>query len=98
MRQAIYVKRHADAPVETYFTTLFVITEWERIERRRLGDGLGFGLTELTVCLWVILKLKGEEVGESWRDWARENSDLEIVQGVDMTDPNPTPGDHSDES
>ena len=43
MRQAIYFKRGEDAPVETYFTTLFVITEWERLENRRLGDGKGFG-------------------------------------------------------
>lgn len=98
MRQAIYFKRSEDAPVETYFTTLFVITEWERLENRRLGDGKGFGATELSVCLWIILKMKGEDVGSSWREWLQANDHFQIVAGVDMTDPNPTDGDHSDEN
>jgi len=102
MRQAIYFKRGDDAPVETYFTTLFVITEWERIENRRLGDGRGFGATEIAWCLWFILKLKGEDVGDDARAWREmlhhQHPDWIITEGRDMTDPNPTGGDHSEEN
>ena len=98
MKIAINLKRTEDAPIETYYTNLFVITEWERLENRRVTDGRGVGASELACWLWIILKIKGEDVGSSWREWLQTNPDFQIVEGADMTDPNPTGAAVSDAS
>jgi hypothetical protein len=42
-----------------YITTnLFTITEWERQERRKLSDGLGFGASDM--AFWAHFLLKRE--------------------------------------
>jgi hypothetical protein len=86
----INLKRNEEALVETYYTNLFVICEWERLEGRRVTDGRGVGASELSCWLWIILKLKGEDVGANWREWLQANPDYMIVEGTDLTDPNPT--------
>jgi hypothetical protein len=38
----------------------------------------------------TILKLKGEQVGDNWREWISKNPDADILPVLDETDPNPT--------
>jgi hypothetical protein len=38
----------------------------------------------------TILKLKGEQVGDNWREWISKNPDIDILPVLDETDPNPT--------
>jgi hypothetical protein len=38
----------------------------------------------------TILKMKGEQVGDNWRDWVKANPDIEVIPVVDESDPNPT--------
>jgi hypothetical protein len=38
----------------------------------------------------IVLKLKGEQVHEDWREWLKQNCEYEISPAADLTDPNPT--------
>jgi hypothetical protein len=38
----------------------------------------------------IILKIKGEQVGDNWRDWVKANPEMDIMPVLDETDPNPT--------
>lgn len=70
-------------------TNLFVIAEWERTENRRVSDGRGIGASDLACWVHTLLTLKGEKLPATWREWLKENPDVEIT-AVDGTDPNPT--------
>jgi hypothetical protein len=36
------------------------------------------------------LKIKGEQVGDNWREWISKNPDIDIMPVLDETDTNPT--------
>jgi hypothetical protein len=38
----------------------------------------------------TILKIKGEQVGDNWREWISKNPDIDIMPVLDETDTNPT--------
>jgi hypothetical protein len=40
--------------------------------------------------MWIILGLKGEPVGDNWKDWVAKNPDIDIVPILNETNPNPT--------
>ena len=90
MKVKLFIDRKGDGEnIETVFTNLFVITEWERIENRRASDGRGFGMTEVTVWAYFVLKLRGEKLPDTWREWVKENPEM-IITSEDKTDINPT--------
>jgi hypothetical protein len=91
MKIKLQLKRTPDSAPEYYYTNLFVVTEWERLERRNIQQ-LSASPLYSDYCCWMhtILKLKGEQVGDSWRDWISKNPELDIVPVLDETDPNPT--------
>ena len=74
---------------EQLFTNLFVIAEWERLENRRVSDGRGIGASDLACWVHTLLTIKGEKLPASWREWLKQNPDVEIA-AEDATDPNPT--------
>ena len=74
---------------ETLITNLFAISEWERLENRRVSDGSGIGASDMACWAYIMLGIKGETLPATWREWLKANPDVEI--GVeDSTDPNPT--------
>ena len=77
MKIKLQLKRTPDSAPEYYYTNLFVVTEWERLERRNIQQ-LSTSPLYSDYCCWMhtILKIKGEQVGDNYRDWE--------------TDPNPT--------
>jgi hypothetical protein len=68
-----------------------LVTEWERLERRNIQQ-LSASPLYSDYCCWMhtILKLKGEQVGDNWREWISKNPDIDILPVLDETDPNPT--------
>ena len=70
-------------------TNLFVICEWEKTENRRINDGKNVGYTDLVFWAYHLLKLKGEKLPSTIRDWLKENPNMD-VKAVDETNPNPT--------
>jgi hypothetical protein len=74
---------------EQLSTNLFVIAEWERLENRRVSDGRGIGASDLACWVHTLLTIKGEKLPASWREWLKQNPDVEIA-AEDATDPNPT--------
>ena len=91
MKIKLQLKRTADSAPEFYYTNLFVSTEWERITGRNLQQMVNAPL-ESDYCVWmhVILKMRGEQVGDNWRDWVKSMPDMEIIPVLDETNPNPT--------
>lgn len=76
-------------PVEV-ITNLLCITEWERLEHRKISDGKGVGMSDMVAWAFFMLKLSGRPIVETtWRDWLKNNPDMEI-EAIDQTDPNPT--------
>jgi hypothetical protein len=78
-----------DEPI--YVTTnLLCIAEWERLRGRKMSDGRGVGATDMVDWAFFMLKQSGRLIKETEPDaWHRANPELDI-EGVDMTDPNPT--------
>jgi hypothetical protein len=76
-------------------TNLFAITEWERTERRKISDGLGIGISDMACWAHTLLKLTDPSLPATWREWIAQNPDMEIEVIGDVTDVNPTVGDHS---
>ena len=91
MKIKLQLKRTPDSAAEYYYTNLFVVTEWERLERRSIQQ-LSASPLYSDYCCWMhtILKLKGEQVGDNWREWISKNPDIDILPVLDETDPNPT--------
>jgi hypothetical protein len=47
-------------------------------------------MSDMVAWAFFMLKQSGRLIKETtWRDWLQNNPDMEI-EGVDMTDPNPT--------
>lgn len=76
------------APIEIT-TNLLCIAEWEKTEGRKVSDGRGIGVMDMVVWAHFMLKLKGEKVEATAKQWLQANPDMEI-ESVDITDPNPT--------
>ena len=75
-------------PVELT-TNMFVICEWEKTEGRKISDGKGIGYTDLVCWAYNLLKLSGQKMPATYRDWLKEFPDMTIV-AIDETDPNLT--------
>ena len=72
-----------------YTTNMFVVCEWERVENRKVSDGRGIGYSDLACWAHTILSLKGDKVPSTWREWVKDNPNMDI-HAVDETNPNPT--------
>ena len=75
-------------PIEL-MTNMFVICEWEKTEGRKISDGKGIGYTDLVCWAYNLLKLSGEKMPATYREWVRENPNM-LIEAIDETDPNPT--------
>jgi hypothetical protein len=80
-----------------YTTNMFVICEWERLENRKVSDGRGIGYSDIACWAHTLLNIKGEKVPSTWREWVKENPDMDI-HAVDETNPNPTVAEPTDAS
>jgi hypothetical protein len=40
--------------------------------------------------MFTILKMKGEQIGDNWRDWVKSMPEMDIQPVLDETNPNPT--------
>ena len=78
-----------DGKEEFLWTNLWSIAEWERLENRRVSDGRGIGASDLACWVHTLLVIKGEKLPATWREWLKQNPDVEIA-AEDATDPNPT--------
>ena len=58
------------APVELT-TNMFVICEWEKTEGRKISDGKGIGYTDLVCWAYNLLKLSGQKMPATYRDWVK---------------------------
>ena len=75
-------------PVELT-TNMFVICEWEKTEGRKISDGKGIGYTDLVCWAYNLLKLSGQKMPATYRDWVKENPNM-TIEAIDETDPNLT--------
>ena len=75
-------------PVELT-TNMFVICEWEKTEGRKISDGKGIGYTDLVCWAYNLLKLSGQKMPATYRDWVKENPNM-TIEAIDETDPNHT--------
>ena len=92
MKIGLIVDLQNGEPAQTLFTNMFVITEWEQSENRKVQDGRGMGFGDM--CCWAhtILKNAGQKVPATWKQWVKENPEMTIVSVVDDTNPNHTGG------
>ena len=91
MKIKLQLTRTPTSEPEFYYTNLFVTTEWERLERRNVQQLTTQPLYSDYACwMHIILKIKGEQVGDNWRDWVKANPEMDIMPVLDETDPNPT--------
>jgi hypothetical protein len=79
--------RDGTAPVEL-ITNMFVICEWEKTENRKISDGKGIGYSDLVCWAYHLLKLAGEKLPPTYRDWVKANPNM-TIEAIDETDPNP---------
>lgn len=84
------IKVTRDNKDEYLWTNLFTMCEWERIENRRASDGRNFGFSDFCCWAYTILKIKGETLPATWREWVKDNPDMEVMLVSDDTNPNPT--------
>ena len=70
-------------------TNMFVICEWEKTEGRKISDGKGIGYTDLVCWAYNLLKLSGQKMPATYRDWVKENPNM-TIEAIDETDPNLT--------
>jgi hypothetical protein len=40
--------------------------------------------------MYYILKMRGEQLPDTWSEWLKQNPEMEISHVLDETDPNPT--------
>jgi hypothetical protein len=90
MKIGLIVDLQNGEPAQTLFTNMFVITEWEQSENRKVSDGRGMGFGDM--CCWAhtILKNAGQKLPATWKQWVKENPEMTIVSVVDDTNPNHT--------
>ena len=89
MRLKLKVDLGDGTEVRELTTNMFVICEWERTENRKTSDGKGIGYSDLVCWAYHLLKLQGEKMPATYRDWVKANPNMPI-EAVDETDPNPT--------
>jgi len=89
MRMKLFFTLTPDGPIQVLWTSLFVIATWEQTENRRMSDGRGIGATELACWAYLILKLRGDKMPETFMKWLEENPDVDVTM-EDRTDVNPT--------
>jgi len=80
-------------PVEVT-TNLLCITEWERLEGRKVSDGKGIGVGDMVWWAHFMVKLSGTTLPATAKEWLVANPDMEI-ELTDSTDPNPTDAAHT---
>jgi len=85
-------------PTRTLYTNMFVITEWEALENRKISDGRGMGFGDM--CCWahIILKISGAIMPATWKQWVKENPEMTIVSVTDNTNPNHTGGELTEDN
>jgi hypothetical protein len=72
MKIKLQLKRTPDSAPEYYYTNLFVVTEWERLERRNIQQLSANPLYSDYACwMHTILKIKGEQVGDRPKPYGR---------------------------
>ena len=79
-----------DEPV-TITTNLLCIAEWEKAENRKVSDGRGIGIMDMVFWAHFMLKRTNYKTEATPKLWLEANPDMEI-ETVDMTNPNPTGG------
>jgi hypothetical protein len=91
MKIKLQIKRTPDSAIEYYYTNLFVITEWEKHDRGRVGNlANDYKTGDIVAWMYYILKMRGEQLPDTWSEWLKQNPEMEISHVLDETDPNPT--------
>ena len=70
-------------------TNLLCIAEWEKQENRKVSDGRGIGVGDMVFWAHFMLKLSGQKIEATAKQWLDNHPDMEI-EAVDQTNPNPT--------
>lgn len=70
-------------------TNLLCIAEWEKQENRKVSDGRGIGVGDMVFWAHFMLKLSGQKIEPTAKQWLEAHPDMEI-EAVDQTNPNPT--------
>jgi hypothetical protein len=79
-----------DEPI-TVTTNLLCIAEWEKQENRKVSDGRGIGVGDMVFWAHFMLKLSGQKIESTAKQWLDNHPDMEI-EAVDQTNPNHTGG------
>ena len=91
MKIKLKLTRTPNSEPEYYYTNLFVITEWERNDRGRVANLTNdYKQGDTAAWMYYILKMRGEQLPDSWNEWLKQNPEIDIVPVLDETDPNPT--------
>ena len=80
--------QYGTTPIELT-TNMFVICEWEKTENRKISDGKGIGYTDLVCWAYNLLKLSGQTMPATYREWVKQNPNM-TIDAIDETDPNRT--------
>ena len=86
MRLQLKVDLKDGTEIRELTTNLFVICEWEKTENRKVSDGKGIGYSDLVCWAYHLLKLAGEKLPPTYRDWVKQNPNM-TIEAVDETDP-----------
>ena len=91
MKIKLQIKRTPESAVEYYYTNLFVITEWEKNDRGRVANlATDYKTGDVVAWMYYILKMRGEQLPDTWSEWLKQHPEMEISHVLDETDPNPT--------
>ncbi len=89
MKVKLSVDLHNGTPPVELVTNMYVVCEWEKLENRKVSDGKGIGYTDLVCWAYNLLKLSGQKMPATYRDWVKENPNM-TIEAIDETDPNHT--------
>ena len=84
------VETPGDAPI-VVTTNLLCIAMWEQTENRKVSDGRGIGIMDMVYWAHFMLKKMGHPLEPTPKLWLEAHPEMEI-ETVDMTNPNPTGG------
>ena len=87
MKVKLSVDLHNGTPPVELVTNMYVVCEWEKLENRKVSDGKGIGYSDLVCWAYHLLKLAGEKLPPTYRDWVKQNPNM-TIEAVDETDPN----------
>jgi hypothetical protein len=68
-------------PERILVTNMFVICEWERLENKSVQDTIRY--SDMVCWAWLLCKLAGDKVPDTWRKWLSANPDLECTAVAD---------------